>query len=636
MKVKKALYKTVSVFAAAILLLCMVPITMLPTLSDSGSTVSAEPPHPATVTLLDSEYGSASIEGTDEGSITIGSGETVTVNVTPNEGYFCDSLALWVKDGTADGESISVSGNTATFTVESDCSVIPVFNQNGSPGAAAFMPATVSGTASYENVEAYILKYADAEYAGSSDQLTRQDILTVSTTVVNGSIVPNATLDTLWSDKDGDGEAENFMAILSHTTYITPMFELDPEAEYYAVWVGANIEGGKLTDWDAARNNTYAQMKDGFIMDDETGILYVPKEYTHLNSQGKLDINSCRVQLVYTVPNAVPNASFDFISDAAHIKGSTANDGKASIPVAASETEITLAVDEKALKSVKSNTIDSVTVNGVEYLPEDNVWTYDSETGALRLTIAPAGIHCLTVKMSNTVLKAGERLIDRILSLFGAKVSAMETINPKTKDAWTFSKAPVAGKSVVVRANTENGGAPSDVKNLINSHRNDPAWNTAVAYTATYSEMDMVKQALGWESVNPSQITINGWGGGLTRAAVLYPQKVKLEGTDITMEIPIQTLLGLVCCHIGVSSDYSVVEQLNYNKQYAVKSSNGTAHIYIQSVNGSEAIIGVCLPTIAAQPNNGFFKIRYRVDEQFGKITLKATPHNKQILVLNR
>ena len=66
---------------------------------------------------------------------------------------------------------------------------------------------------------------------------------------------------------------------------------------------------------------------------------------------------------------------------------------------------MTLATDDETLDSVNGRTIDSVTVNGIEYTPDMGMWQYDAETGALEFGMAPAGIHAMSVKMSNNLAK---------------------------------------------------------------------------------------------------------------------------------------------------------------------------------------------------------------------------------------
>lgn len=70
-----------------------------------------------------------------------------------------------------------------------------------------------------------------------------------------------------------------------------------------------------------------------------------------------------------------------------------ADKGKISVPVSSAITRVTLANDGDARDSINGRTIDSVTVNGIEYTPDMGMWQYDAETGSLEFAMAPVGIH---------------------------------------------------------------------------------------------------------------------------------------------------------------------------------------------------------------------------------------------------
>ena len=154
--------------------------------------------------------------------------------------------------------------------------------------------------------------------------------------------------------------------MLSQATSHAVCFEVDPKADYYVGWVGADISGAKLTEWLAAENNADAKMREGFIVDEATGLVYVPKSYAEKNDKGEPVIASSRIQLVYTTSDKAAEASFDFDSDASDVKGDVADKGKISVPVSSAITRVTLANDGDARDSINGRTIDSVTVNGIE------------------------------------------------------------------------------------------------------------------------------------------------------------------------------------------------------------------------------------------------------------------------------
>ena len=146
-------------------------------------------------------------------------------------------------------------------------------------------------------------------------------------------------------------------------------------------------------------------MREGFIVDESSGLVYVPKSYTEKNDEGQPIIESSRIQLVYTTSDKDAEVSFDFNSSVSDVTGDVAGKGKVSVPVTSAITRVTLANDGSAQESINGRTIDSVTVNGIEYTPDMGMWQYDSETGALEFGMAPAGIHAMSVKMSDNIGK---------------------------------------------------------------------------------------------------------------------------------------------------------------------------------------------------------------------------------------
>ena len=62
-------------------------------------------------------------------------GTDVTVDVTPDEGYFSDGITVF--KGEEDGKAIDVKDGKATFTVECDTIVTSTFYENGSTGSAS-------------------------------------------------------------------------------------------------------------------------------------------------------------------------------------------------------------------------------------------------------------------------------------------------------------------------------------------------------------------------------------------------------------------------------------------------------------------------------------------------------------------
>lgn len=562
----------------------------------------AAEPELATVSLSETQHGKLSFDGTEDMTLAVEVGTDVTVNVTPDEGYFSDGITVF--KGEEDGTAVDVKDGKATFTVEGDTIVTSTFYENGSAGSAAFKSVDVDEGKAVTSIESYIRDHADAQYVGEGDELTRADVLTVTTSVVDGSKLPDATLDKLWADEDGDGFSEHWDALLSQPVSHAVLFEVDPDADYYVGWAGADIANAKLTDWGASDNNADAKMREGFIVVEATGLVYVPKSYTELNDKGEPMVASSRIQLVYTVEGESAEAVFDFNSTATDVRGDVAGKGKVSLPVTAASTKVTLATDDVALDSLTGRTIDSVTVNGIEYTPDMGMWQYNADTGSLEFAMAPAGIHAMNVKMSDNFGKG-------VASFFRMPEPRMSVNNIGT---WEFKSAPWAGMTFrtqgINRYTTSTAG------------RHLPAVENP---SGGKYENKTILQAMGWQGVDLSRLEAGRYS--IERGCDIFAQDTG------TVKINQQANLALTCGHVGVGTNFENNPNANIGGDEDGDGNEYTdrygQHIRVFSVSGGEAIIGVTVPTSHSQAGAGFFKIGWRVIA--GHINLHKTSANPDI-----
>ena len=562
----------------------------------------AAEPELATVSLSETQHGKLSFDGTEDMTLAVEVGTDVTVNVTPDEGYFSDGITVF--KGEEDGSAVDVKEGKATFTVEGDTIVTSTFYENGSAGSAAFKSVDVDEGKAVTSVERYIRDHADAQYVGEGDELTRADVLTVTTSVVDGGKLPDATLDKLWADEDGDGFSEHWEALLSQPVSHAVLFEVDPDADYYVGWAGADITNAKLTDWGASENNADAKMCEGFIVDEATGLVYVPKSYTELNDKGEPMVASSRIQLVYTVEGESAEAVFDFNSTATDVRGDVAGKGKVSLPVTAASTKVTLATDDVALDSLTGRTIDSVTVNGIEYTPDMGMWQYNADTGSLEFAMAPAGIHAMNVKMSDNFGKG-------VASFFRMPEPRMSVNNIGT---WEFKSAPWAGMTFrtqgINRYTTSTAG------------RHLPAVENP---SGGKYENKTILQAMGWQGVDLSRLEAGRYS--IERGCDIFAQDTG------TVKINQQANLSLTCGHVGVGTNFENNPNANIGGDEDGDGNEYTdrygQHVRVFSVSGGEAIIGVTVPTSHSQAGAGFFKIGWRVIA--GHINLHKTSANPDI-----
>ena len=548
----------------------------------------AAEPELATVSLSEAQHGKLSFDGTEDMTLAVEVGTDVTVNVTPDEGYFSDGITVF--KGEEDGTAVDVKDGKATFTVEGDTIVTSTFYENGSVGSAALQPVEVDEGKAVTSVEGYIRAHADAKYVGEGDEMSRADVLTVTTNVIDGNKLPEGTLDALWADDDGDGMSDHWESMLSQATSHAVLFEVDPKADYYVGWVGADISGAKLTEWLAAENNADAKMREGFIVDEATGLVYVPKSYTEKNDKGEPVIASSRIQLVYTTSDKAAEASFDFDSDASDVKGDVADKGKISVPVSSAITRVTLANDGDARDSINGRTIDSVTVNGIEYTPDMGMWQYDAETGSLEFAMAPVGIHAMSVKMSDNLGKG-------IASFFRMPEPRMSLSNIGTIE---FKSAPQVGQTF----------RTSGVNHYRAKGMGSGYTHPAVEGNGRW-ESKTLQQAMGWQGVDLSQL--NTTGASLMRGADIAAQDTG------TVKITNDMHLALLCCHAGTQLDPNFNSNPGWNNPNDTDGDGNewTDHYGQQfrvfQVSSGRAIVSVVVPTSHTQPGAGFFEVNWRV-----------------------
>ena len=561
----------------------------------------AAEPELATVSLSETQHGKLSFDGTEDMTLAVEVGTDVTVNVTPDEGYFSDGITVF--KGEEDGTAVDVKDGKATFTVEGDTIVTSTFYENGTVGSAAFKSVDVDEGKAVTSIESYIRDHADAQYVGEGDELTRADVLTVTTTVIDGNKLPEGTLDALWADDDGDGMSDHWEAMLSQAVSHAVLFEVDPKADYYVGWAGADISGAKLTEWLAAENNADANMRDGFIVDEATGLVYVPKFYTEKNDEGQPIIESSRIQLVYTTSDKAAEVSFDFNSSATDVRGDVAGKGKVSFPVSAASTKVTLATDDEALENLTGRTIDSVTVNGIEYTPDFDMWEYDAETGSLEFAMPPAGIHAMSVKMSDNFGKG-------VANFFRMPEPRMSMNNIGTIE---FKSAPWVGQTFRTSGTNWYKGSGASPGYIHPAVEGNGGWEKKTA-----------QQAMGWQSVDLSQLAITG--SGLKRNCEIPAQDTG------TVKISNEIRLALMCSHAGVDPNFNGG---NWNNGNDVDgdgnewSDHYGQHFRVFQVSGGEAIVGVTVPTSHSQSGAGFFKIGWRVVA--GQLNLHKTSANPGI-----
>ena len=562
---------------------------LLGTAVPSAWAEAAAEPETVTVTLAAGDHGRLAIAGEDAESDTVqvDKGSNVTVEVTADDGWFADSITTFGTDGSA-ASKVDVVDGRATFKAETDTTVTCAFYEDGSNGSAALEAVATEASAKLAKEasdKAYIKANLDESLSGL-DKFERRDVLTVTTTTIDSAKAASPTLDGLWADADGDGMGDYSDALKSNAVSHAVLYDLDDSSDYLVGRAGSDISGATLADWGASENNADAAMRRGFKFDAATGLVYVPKKYTVKNSAGEYKVASSRIQLLYATSDKGAVNTFPVKVEAENVDGRAAKSGTASVDVSSPDTQIALARDKAARKSISDATIESVTVNGIEYTRDLDMWTYDEDTGTLDILIAAAGVRSVDIKLANDA----EKNVGSWLAALATEAFAGNVWNIGT---WEFQSAPWAGMSFHTAGHNRYTGA-----------RTGATLPAVENPSGGRYEAKTIYQALGTQNVDVSALQSGAWS--IERTCTIAAQTV----SGVT--IPSATKVDLTCGHVGVNPSGQL--DPSYNQAVHTDDDYGQT-VRIAAVNGDEAIIGVTVPTTFTQAGAGFFKIKWKLNK---------------------
>ena len=509
-------------------------------------------------------------------------GETVAIKASPADGYFADSLSVF-NNSDNDASAVSLKDGIGTFKVTGSATVSTMFYENGSNGSSILKAVKVKEGKANKAIDekTYIKENADSKYVGLGDKLEKKDVLTVTTTVVDSNILPNASLDNLWADDDGDGMSDHADALRANAVSHAILYDLNEDSDYYVGYAGSRISGATLADWGASENNADAKMRDGFVFDDATGLIYVPKKYTEKNKKGELKVASSRIQLLYATADKGAENSISVKISEDGVDGDVAENGTAKVDILATDTKIVLAKDKAARESLKDSSIDSVIANGIEYARDMDMWSYDEGTGTLDLKLAPAGVRTVKVKLTNDTGKT----VGNFLTSIATKAFAGNVNNIGT---WKFNTAPYVGMTFHTNGHNKYTGTPTGGYTM-------PAVENP---SGGRYETKTIYQALGTQGVDVSALQSGNYS--IERTCTINAQT-----TSSGVEIPNAANLNLTCGHVGVNPSGQL--QNGYNQPKYTDDDYGQT-VRVAAVYGNEAVVGVTVPTTFTQAGAGFFK----------------------------
>lgn len=582
--------KVSSAFFAAVLSLS----TMLGAAAPAFATQRADAADGnVTVTLVQSEGGTASFSDYEGDVVEVKAGTNMHVDLTPDEGYAVGSVAL-INDNL-DIVECDFDENGVDFVANEDVKVAPLFKQN-----STFAVGDVE-TADVVTPEDYILANMDSRYVGEGAALTPADILVVSNTMVRNDF-PGTTINDLWlTDNDGDGVTDYLDYFINDVYGCAYLYDVDENADYYVAYPATLDRDARFFEAVAGLDDFTGTVLDDVVYDAATGLCYVPKTYSYMNENNSRSIGAVRLQILWGVDglDAERNVQVSVSNDG--VAGDVADSGVATVTVADSTTSIQLARDEKAIEAVGEGAIDSVKVNGVELDSEH--YAYDSETGVLTVDKPAVTADVIEVEMSDTWGKKAGRIFNAIVSPFVSKAYALNVQSADAnyiKEKLTFSKRPVAGERFDL---TATNGYSEQMSHMMNYTRSAGDFQSHVMGDDFYNMVMVITNGWGLDQSGVDELTMTYMHQYFRFAEVPAQANIKSIDSDNTVTITDEFNILMYCSHTeapGLGSEQDAMPGDYWQ---------GLLRMTIMAVDdaGDVAVVGFVNPASNGQTGCGYF-----------------------------
>ena len=248
-------------------------------------------------------------------------GDDVEIECIPDDGYYVESLSL--KDSET-GKTLSQADtvdNAFSFSMpEKNVSVEVTFSSTATINIEDDKKSKSSDEIEYHDIvedmdiskeeveevvadvitESYIKSNLDEKYATVGDKISLANILVVKNSIFDGAYVEeDDTIDSIMSsiengNKDIEKNAKKFVSQLDSCVIV---YDLGKENDYYVAYANTMIkdEAYIVQDYAIAINNNNGELVEGCIYDEETGLLYIPKDL-YMGEEGK-DIFSMQTNI---------------------------------------------------------------------------------------------------------------------------------------------------------------------------------------------------------------------------------------------------------------------------------------------------------------------------------------------------
>ena len=616
---------------------------LLTSLSTSGLTAFATSPEtPATdtevessvqrtVTLGNFENGSLSFSNSKKSSADFAVGDEVTVVATPADGYEVGDVAVLDESENRYSSSLSSDKSTITFTMpEYDVKVYANFTKSESDFAIETLTVNEDNTVT-SSVD-YILANADPQYVGTGDTLVPADVIWQKQTIVDADKVPaNIDFDTLWFTFDNyDAAAEDAdyysvyaEAVVANDVVPVYAYQLSEDSDYYVAYMNTmNIKGAKLQDTAYAMDNNDGIAIEGFVYDDATGLLYVPKSIRTTNENGEVELATTQFQMLYTVSDYMNQTSeVNVIVNSDGVKGEVAPTGTVEVSTMSNVISIQVAEDKKAIRNINENNV-SVVLDGVE-LSDDSYW-YDEEAGTLNVMTEGSATAYesleINVEKSSMISAAGTWLVRTFVNPFktyaATASSSLDSLVsfPGANGKITITGSPLGVSTINMgAANFHYAAEISYSGEGMYSTRNGSDGGSATGSSSGYYDMLNAiangSTLVGTPTSRHDNISI----------AVTIPAGTYAFGSGyVTLSDSI--FFPLYCAHVYVNSNFNVSPAHSGSSGWR-DNATGSARSYPTSCRmqvvyqgDNYIIVGIMTPSSHSQAGCAYFKLSANSD----------------------
>ena len=509
-----------------------------------------------------------------------------------------------------------------------------------------------------QTTEEYIEKETNTE----EEDLTAVDYIAVATTSVSSGLSP-ATIDNLWADADGDGNWDNLDYFQGQTNSKVYLYDTDPDSAYYVGKVdNFGVEGARLTDWCAVKNDTNGVVYDDAIFDEETGLVYVPKKYTQKDEDGNTIYASVRIQLLYQLEEtgAESKTQIQVTIEKGEAKGQIAESGQIEAGFYDGMTSFQLAKDEEAIASIKELEIAGVKINGVIAYEDDGSYSYDEESGVFTLNMIASSISSVEIVIGwdNPALASFDVMDESSIMVSSQQYNDIDPDSYPIKwtesqlayiDGWTFSSTPSKGDCFELNAVTspKEGGYAWAIYSVLPgwyqgwnkyySNQMPDSWKPAEITGNTDSPATLAYSLYTNSGIDLSDgyYTYNHTNGNNYQRAITIQRADGQPGKQtVTVLGGTRTLttsgdnesINLFCSHANIPSgsygENSVWMRVLTSSNIKTNADGSTSGF---------SVVGFVSTVTAAQAGSGLIGLYWTTPPQKGNLTLKKSNSNTAI-----